>query len=88
MRFIIVPIEDMKVMFTEQELSTMRKSIDGTKVIVHEEVLLNKRNSLGLSTLLAENTGLVEWTYPTYNYNTIELNKLLNSKEWYNEINI
>lgn len=34
MRFIIVPIEDMKVMFTEQELSTMKKSIDGTKVIV------------------------------------------------------
>lgn len=85
MRFIIVPIEDMKVMFTEQELSTMRKSIDGTKVIVHEETLLNKRNSLGLSTILAEDTGLIEWTYPTYNYNTTELNELLNSKEWYNE---
>ena len=85
MRFIIVPIEDMKVMFTEQELSTMRKSIDGTKVIVHEEVLLNKRNSLGLSTLLAEDTGLVEWTYPVYNYNTTELNNLLNSSEWSSE---
>ena len=85
MKFIIVPIEDMKVMFTEQELSTMRKSIDGSQVIVHEEVLLNKRNSLGLSTLLDEDTGLVEWTYPTYNYNTTELNELLNSKEWYNE---
>lgn len=85
MRFIVVPIEDMKVMFTEQELSTMRKSIDGSQVIVHEEVLLNKRDSLGLSTLLAEDTGLIEWTYPTYNYNTTELNELLNSKEWYNE---
>lgn len=63
MRFIVIPIEDMKVMFTEQELSTMRKSIDGTKVIVHEEVLIDKRNSLGLSTLPSENTGIIEWTY-------------------------
>lgn len=60
MRFIIVPIEDMKVMFTEQELSTMRKSIDGTKVIVHEEVLINKRNTLGFSTLPSEDTGIIE----------------------------
>lgn len=88
MRFIIVPIEDMKVMFTEQELSTMRKSIDGTKVIVHEEVLINKRNILGLSTLPSEDIGIIEWTYPTYTYNSNELNNLLNSKEWYNEVNI
>ena len=88
MRFIIVPIEDMKVMFTEQELSTMRKSIDGTKVIVHEEVLIDKRNTLGLSTLPSEDTGIIEWTYPTYTHNSNELNNLLNSKEWYNEVNI
>lgn len=88
MRFIIVPIEDMKVIFTEQELSTMRKSVDGTKVIVHEEVLLNKRNTLGLSTLPSEDTGIVEWTYPTYIYKSNELNNLLNSEEWYNEVNI
>lgn len=85
MRFIVVPIEDMKIMFSEQELSTMRKSIGGSQVIVHEEILLNKRNSLGLSTLADEETGLIDWTYPTYNYNTNELNMLLNSKEWYNE---
>lgn len=88
MRFIIVPVEDMKVMFTEQELSTMRKSIDGTKVIVHEEVLIDKRNALGLSTLPSEDTGIIEWTYPTYAYKSNELNNLLNSKEWYNEVNI
>ena len=88
MRFIIVPIEDMKVMFTEQELSTMRKSIDNTKVIVHEEVLIDKRNTLGFSTLLSEDTGIIEWTYPTYTYNSNELNNLLNSKEWYNEVKI
>ena len=88
MRFIIVPIEDMKVMFTEQELSTMRKSIDGTKVIVHEKILINKRNTLGFSTLPLEDTGIIEWTYPTYTHNSNELNNLLNSKEWYNEVNI
>lgn len=88
MRFIIVPIEDMKVMFTEQELSIMRKSIDGTKIIVHEEVLINKRNTLGLSTLPSEDIGIIEWTYPTYTHNSNELNNLLNSKEWYNEVNI
>jgi hypothetical protein len=88
MRFIVIPIEDMKVMFTKQELSTMRKSIDGTKVIVHEEVLIDKRNTLGLSTLPLEDTGIIEWTYPTYTYNSNELNNLLNSKEWYNEVNI
>lgn len=88
MRFIIVPIEDMKVMFTEQELSTMRKSIDNTKVIVHEEVLIDKRNTLGFSTLPSEDAGIIEWTYPTYTYNSNELNNLLNSKEWYNEVKI
>ena len=88
MRFIIVPIEDMKVMFTEQEFSTMRKSIDGTKVIVHEEVLINKRNTLGLSTLSSEDTGIIEWIYPTYTHNSNELNNLLNSEEWYNEVKI
>lgn len=88
MRFIIVPIKDMKVMFTEQELSTMRKSIDGTKVIVHEEVLIDKRNALDFSTLPSEDTGIIEWTYPTYIYNSNELNNLLNSKELYNEVNI
>ena len=70
MKFIIVPIEDMKAMFTEQELSTMRKSIDGTKVIVHEEVLIDKRNTLGLSILPSEDTGIIEWTYPTYTPNS------------------
>lgn len=88
MRFIIVPIKDMKVMFTEQELSTMRKSIDNTKVIVHEEVLIDKRNTLGFSTLPLEDTNIIEWTYPTYTYNSNELNNLLNSKEWYNEVKI
>lgn len=82
MRFIIIPIEDAKIVFTEQELSTMRKSIGGTKVIVHENILIDKRNTMGFTTLPSEETGVIEWTYPVYNYGSDKLNSLLNSKEW------
>lgn len=82
MRFIIIPIEDAKMVFTEEELPTMRKSLDGTKVIAHEEILVRKRNALGLTTLPSEETGVIEWTYPVYNYKSEELNTLLNSDEW------
>lgn len=85
MRFIIVPIEDMKVMFTEQELSTMRKSIDGKQVIIHEEILLNKKNNRELSNFAYEEIGLIDWPYPVYNYSSDELNILLNNTEWCNE---
>lgn len=82
MRFIVIPIEDAEVVFTEEELSTMRKSLDGTKVIVHEEILIRKRNAMGLTTLPSEETGVIEWTYPVYNYKSEELDTLLNSDEW------
>ena len=82
MRFIVIPIEDAKVVFTEEELSTMRKSLDGTKVIAHEEILVRKRNAMGFTTLPSEETGVIEWTYPVYNYKSEELNTLLNSDEW------
>lgn len=89
MKFIVLPIEDTKVFFTEEELATHRKSIDGTKVIMHEETLIEKRNALGLSILPSEETGQIEWTYPNYEYNSEELNNLLNSSEWAsNEENI
>lgn len=80
MRYVVMPIEDVKIIFTDSELSTMRKSIDRTQVIIHEEILLRKRASLGLATL--SNSETYEWTYPVYNYNTTELNNLLNSSEW------
>lgn len=82
MRFIVIPIEDAKTVFTEEELSTMRKSLDGAKVIAHEEILVRKRNAMGLITLPSEETGVIEWTYPVYNYKSEELNTLLNSDEW------
>lgn len=82
MRFIVIPIEDAKVVFTEEELSTMRKSLDKTKVVAHEEILVKKRNAMGLTTLPSEETGVIEWTYPVYNYNSEELDTLLSSDEW------
>lgn len=86
MRYVIVPIEDAKVIFTDKELSTMRKSVDNTQVIVHEEILLRKRVSLGLDTL--SNSETYEWTYPVYEYNTPELNNLLSSNAWSTETNL
>lgn len=82
MRYIVMPIEDAQVVFTEEELSTMRKSVDNTEVIVHEETLIRKRNSMGLTTLPSEDTGIIEWTYPIYDYNSSELDTLLSSDKW------
>lgn len=82
MNFIILPIEDAAVVFTAKELETMRKSIDCTEVIVHEEKLVDKRNQMGLTTLPSEETGTFEWTYPVYNSGNKDLYDLLNSDKW------
>ena len=82
MKFIVLPLEDAKLVFTEQELETHRKSIDGTEVIVHEETLLEKRQALGMSVLPTDENGVIQWTYPNYEYNTDELNTLLESDKW------
>lgn len=84
MRYIIIPITDLKIFFSDEEISHMRKSTDETKAIVHEEILLRKRDALGLATLPSEDIGQIEWTYPVYNYNSEELNTLLNTSEWTN----
>lgn len=85
MKFIVLPLEDAKLVFTEQELETYRKSIDGTEVIVHEETLLEKRQALGMSILSTDENGVIQWTYPNYEYNTDELNNLLKSEKWSNK---
>lgn len=84
MRYVILPIEDAQVVFTNDELSTMRKSIDEKEVIVHEEIIIRKRDQIGLTTLISEETGVIEWTYPVYEYNSNELNNLLSSEAWTN----
>lgn len=85
MKFIVLPIEDARIVFTTKELETMRKSIDGTQVIAHEESLIKARQSLGLNTLPSEETGEIEWTYPVYQYRSKELDDLLNSDDWTNK---
>lgn len=34
------------------------------------------------SILPSEDTGIIEWTYPTYDYNSSELDTLLSSDKW------
>jgi hypothetical protein len=85
MKFIVLPIEDAKIIFTEKELETHRKSIDGTEVIVHEETLLEKRQALDMSILPTDENRVIQWTYPNYEYNTDELNNLLKSEKWSNK---
>lgn len=82
MKFIVLPLEDATLVFTEQELETHRKSIDGTEVIVHEETLLEKRQALGMSTLPTDEVEEIQWTYPNYEYGSKELNDLLESDKW------
>lgn len=82
MKFIVLPIEDAKLIFSEKELETHRKSIDGSEVIVHEETLLEKRKTLELRKLPTDTDGTIQWTYPNYEYNTDELNNLLKSDKW------
>lgn len=87
MKFIILPIEDARTIFQEDELNSLRKSVDGTEVIVHEEILIEKRKQLGFSTLPNEE-GDIEWTYPNYQYNTDEFNSLLQGEKWTPKIDI
>lgn len=85
MKYIVIPIEDAQIVMTQDELDHARKSVDGSEVLVHEEILVRKRNTIGLTTLPADN-GDFEWTYPVYEYGSKELNELLNGSEWSNEI--
>lgn len=80
MKYVILPIKDASAIFTDKELSTMRKSVDNTEVLMHEEKLIEKRIILGIETLSADND--VELPYPIYEYNTDEFNNLLNSEKW------
>ena len=83
MRYVVIPTEDVRGLFTADELAHARTSVDGTRMIVHEETLLKKREKLGLMTLpMDAGTGLTEWTYPVYEHGGAELDALLQSDEW------
>ena len=81
MNFIIIPLADAAEVFTNDELEAARKSIDGKEVIVHEEILLQKKVERGLMTLPTDSEPVV-WTYPVYAYNSKELDTLLDSDKW------
>lgn len=61
---------------------------DGTQTIAHEETLLRKRQESGLSTLPADGSDGLEWTFPVYDFGSVELQSLLASPEWYQEHNL
>lgn len=79
-----MPIEDAQIVFTQDELDHARKSVNGSKVIIDEPVLIRKRQAMGFVTLPAAD-GNFEWTYPVYEHGSEELNTLLNGSEWSNE---
>lgn len=86
MRYVVIPTEDLAALFTEEEMANMRKSNDGKSVIAHEEVLLRKREALGVMTLpMSQETGRLEWPYPTCEHGSGELDSLLSSEEWKGE---
>lgn len=88
MRYVVIPTEDLAALFTEEEIGCMRKSNDGKSVIAHEEVLMRKREALGVMTLpINQETGRLEWPYPTYEHESGELDSLLISEEWKGEEN-
>lgn len=80
MRYVIVPI-NVAAIVLGGNLQYARLSVDGTKVLVHEEILLKWRETQGFSVLPSEDTGTFEWTYPVYLHGSSELNSLLNSEE-------
>lgn len=81
MKFIVLPLIDAQFIFTEEELAHMRKNIDCTEVIVHEDILVRKRSEMGFQ-FLPESDFEIESTYPVYEYGSEKLNELLSSEKW------
>lgn len=83
MRFIVLPISDVTSIFSPSEVEGMRKSIDGTEVIMHEEILAKKKEERGEELFTDPETGEILWDpYQVYQYGTRELDSLLESPEW------
>ena len=85
MRYIVLPVEDARAVFAEHEISHMRRSVDGSQVIAHEEVLLRRRAAMGVQMLPSGDTGAAEWPYPVYEHGSAELAELLSSPQWSGE---
>lgn len=62
MRYYIMPIEDARAVFAGHEISHMRRSVDGSQVIAHEEVLLRRPVYEHGSAELAELLSSPQWS--------------------------
>lgn len=82
MRFVILPVEDAEVVVPQDVMAHVRKSVDGTKVLMHENLLLQYRETMGFPTLEDPDTGEIQWTYPVYNYGDDVFADLLGGPEW------
>lgn len=82
MRFVILPVEEAELVVPQDVMAHARKSVDGTKVLMHENLLLQYRENRGLSTLEDPETGEIQWTYPVYNYGDENFANLLGGPEW------
>ena len=80
MKYLLIPTEDLKSIFTDEEISNMRKSVDELETIVHEEIVIKRGKELGISWLSVDTE--IDWPYVVYEYGSKELNDLLSSEEW------
>lgn len=74
MRFYIVPVETLKEIDSDWE--TRRISVDGTKVLIHDTILLS------LLPQPLNDSEVQELPYESYDSNSEEFKTLITSDEW------
>jgi len=80
MRWLVIPIEELKLF--DKDWEYRRKSVDGTKAIIHEN-LYNELVPPAMN--IPEKEEEFEITYPFPVLNEIEINKMLDTEEWKGE---
>lgn len=77
MQFSIVPKMDSDIMFSDEDLSVFRKSVDGLYYMIHTERVLE-----AMPMILTEDGIEHPYPYDTYETGTFEFEKLLSSENW------
>lgn len=77
MQFSIVPKIDAEIMFSDEDLSVFRKSVDGLYYMIHTERVLE-----AMPMTLTEDGIEHPFPYDTYETGTFEFEKLLSSENW------
>lgn len=80
MRWLVIPIEKLKLF--DKDWEYRRKSVDGTKAIIHES-LYNELVPPAMN--IPEKEEEFEITYPFPVLNEMEINKMLDTEEWKGE---